>query len=313
MQDVSLLLEALPFLNLYKGKTFVMKVGGEVVQEDENRHSLTRDIALLNTVGIRTLIIHGGGPQASELSERLGLKPVFFAGRRITDSATLEVATMVFAGKINTEILSSLRRWGARAVGLSGVDANLVSAKRRAAKPVLNPETGQQELVDFGHVGDILKVDVSVLNTLMDNGYVPVLSSLGADEDGNVYNINADTVAAEIAAALEAEKLLILSNVPGVLAQDKTVVPRLTAGSARQLMENGTVTKGMVPKLTAAVRAVELGVGKATILSGLMPHSLLEETFTDRGSGTLIEAGPPERKKAKSPTKRRTAARRTRR
>lgn len=292
MQDVSLLLEALPFIRTYKGKTFVLKLGGEVIQDQDHLFQIASDIALMNKVGIRILIVHGGGPQANELSERLGVKPVFVAGRRVTDAAQLEITKMVFAGTINTEILVALRRAGASAVGLSGVDANLVSATRRPVKKVKDPESGQESEVDFGHVGDIQSVNVSLLRILLDHEYVPVLSSLGADEDGHIFNINADTVAAELAVGLSADKLLVMTNVPGVMKSmvTKELIPSLTTVEARAMMTTGAVTKGMLPKLTSAVRAVELGVRQATILSGLVPHSLLEETFTDRGSGTLIAA-----------------------
>jgi acetylglutamate kinase len=290
MQDIAILLEALPFLRQYKGKTFVLKLGGEVIQDPENLHQIAADVALMNKVGIRILLVHGGGPQANELSERLGLKPVFVAGRRVTDEATLEITKMVFAGKINTDIISALRRVGAQAVGLSGVDANLVHASRRPVKRMKDPESGVESDVDFGHVGDIISVDVSLLRILLDHEYVPVLSSLGADEDGHIYNINADTVAAELAQGLAADKLLVLSNVPGVMSSMETreVIASLTTVEARALMESGAIKKGMLPKLTAAVRAVENGVRQATILSGMDPHALLAETFTDRGSGTLI-------------------------
>ncbi len=294
MQDVSLLLQALPFLNQYKGKTFVVKVGGELVADSAILEMLAQDVCFLNKVGVRVVVIHGGGPQANELSERLGLKPTFVAGRRVTDEETLEVTKMVFAGKINTEILSELRRFGGRAVGLSGVDGNVVHARRRPVKRMRDPETGVLADVDFGHVGDIVQVDAALLYTLLSHDYVPVLSSLGADEDGHVYNINADTVAAEIASALAAEKLLILTNVPGVLrsSDSKEVIPNLTTAEARALMESGAVKKGMLPKLGAAVAAVERGVRHATILSGILPHSILEETFTQRGSGTLVSRTP---------------------
>ena len=296
MQDVSILLEALPFLRTYKNKVFVVKLGGEVIQDADHLYSIASDVALMNSVGVRILIVHGGGPQANELSERLGVKPVFVAGRRVTDAATLEITKMVFAGTINTEIISALRRAGASAVGLSGVDAHLVSATRRPVKKVRDPETGEESEVDFGHVGDIRAVDATLLRILLDHGYVPVLSSLGADEDGHVYNINADTVAAELATALAADKLLVMTNVPGVLKSlaSGELIPSLTTTEARALMASGGVTKGMLPKLTGAVAAVEKGVRQATILSGLAPHSLLEETFTDRGSGTLIiQPGTP--------------------
>lgn len=324
MQNVSLLLEALPFIRTYKGKTFVLKLGGEVIQDQEHLFQIASDIALLNKVGIRIMIVHGGGPQANELSERLGIKPVFVAGRRVTDEAQLEVTKMVFAGTINTEILVALRRAGASAVGLSGVDANLVFATRRPVKKVKDPESGQESEVDFGHVGDIQSVNVALLRILLDHEYVPVLSSLGADEDGHIFNINADTVAAELAVGLAADKLLVMTNVPGVMRsmETKELIQSLTTVEARAMMTTGAVTKGMLPKLTAAVRAVELGVRQATILSGLVPHSLLEETFTDRGSGTLIalpgtpptvEPANAKKPKAKPARSRRAKAKKRRR
>ena len=296
MQDVSLLLEALPFIRQYKGKTFVLKLGGEVIQDQDHLFQIASDVALMNKVGVRMLIVHGGGPQANELSERLGVKPVFVGGRRVTNDAQLEITKMVFAGTINTEILVALRRAGASAVGLSGVDANLVFATRRPVKRVKDPESGEESEVDFGHVGDIQSVNVSLLRVLLDHDYVPVLSSLGADEEGHIFNINADTVAAELAVGLAADKLLVMTNVPGVMKSmaTKELIPTLTTGAARAMMSSGAVTKGMLPKLTGAVRAVEMGVRQATILSGLVPHTLLEETFTDRGSGTLISLGAAE-------------------
>ncbi|MBI3892408.1 MAG: acetylglutamate kinase [Candidatus Wallbacteria bacterium] len=295
MLDVSLLLQALPYLNQYKGKTFVLKAGGELVADPEILDRLAQDVCFLEKVGVRVVLIHGGGPQANELSERLGLKPVFVAGRRITDQDALEVTKMVFAGKINTEILSALRRHGGRAVGLSGVDGGVLLARRRPVKRMRDPETGEESDVDFGHVGDIVSVDTALLDTLLAHDYIPVLSSLGADNKGHVFNINADTVAAEIAAALSAEKLMILTNVPGVMKslESKEIVATLTTAQAHKLMARGTVKKGMLPKLGAAVAAVESGVRHATILSGVAPHSILEETFTERGSGTLVSKSPP--------------------
>ncbi len=313
MQDVSLLLEALPFVNRYKGKTFVLKLGGEVVQSPENLDMLSQDVCFLNKVGIRVLLVHGGGPQANELSERLGLTPNFIDGRRITDRAALEVTKMVFAGQINTDILSCIRRHGGHAVGLSGVDASVLLARRRPKRKMKDPDTGHESEIDFGHVGDIVSVDSTLLRILLDHDYIPVLSSLGADQAGHVFNINADTVATEIAKSLEADKLLMLTNVAGVMRSRAKgdVIPRLTPKEAHGLMKDGTVTKGMLPKLTSAVEAVERGVKRCTVLSGLTPHALLEETFTDRGSGTLIEATPP-RKRATKATKSTGAAPRKR-
>lgn len=303
--DVSLLLQALPYINRFRGARFIVKLGGELVQDPDHLEALAQDIALLQRVGIHVVLVHGGGPQASQLSERLGLEPRFVGGRRVTDRETLEVAKMVFAGKINIEILSALRRQGLRAVGLSGVAAGILHARRRPATIHRDDHTGEETSVDYGHVGDVLGVDVELLELLLGQDYVPVVSSLGADDDGNIYNINADSVAAELALALQAGKLLLVSRVPGVLEDPKdesTVIQTLSRSEARRLAEKGSLGAGMLPKLAAALRAVEGGVARAHILGGAAEeHALLVETFTTRGAGTMI-LGPEEQKAYRSET-----------
>ncbi|HZJ69889.1 MAG TPA: acetylglutamate kinase [Planctomycetota bacterium] len=245
---VRVIKQALPYLRQHRRQVMVIKLGGELAGNPDALRSLAEDISLLLHVGVRLVVVHGGGPQATEVSKRLGLTPTMVEGRRVTDEQTLDVAKMVFAGKINTDILSALRAQGVRAVGLSGVDADIVSAARRKPTEMRDEATGETKLVDFGYVGDVVAVDGSLLLLLMENGYVPVLASLGADSEGEILNINADTVASVIAQDLRAGKLISLTAVPGVL-KDKddptTMIPLLTTAQARALLEGGTVGGGL--------------------------------------------------------------------
>lgn len=293
MKDVLLLKEALPYIRRHRRRIMVVKLGGEIAADVAALDSLADDISLLVHVNIRVVIVHGGGPQATDLSKRLGLQPRMVHGRRVTDEATLDVAKMVFAGSINLDILSACRGAGLRAVGLSGVDGDIVQARRRPPTEMKDKETGRTEVVDFGHVGDVVAVDSSLLSLLVENGYVPVISSLGSDEEGNVLNINADTVASVIARDLGAAKLISLTTVRGLLedrADPDTLVSRLTVSQARALLAEGRIEGGMRPKIQSLVEAVEGGVEHAHILSGLDESALLLELFTAEGTGTLIEA-----------------------
>jgi len=213
---LDLLREALPYIQRFKGKTFVVKLSGKVTEAHEGLISLAEELALMHQVGIRLCVVHGGGKQLSDLARLMGVEQTIIEGRRVTDDATLEMAKMIFAGKINTDILAALRHRGVEAVGLSGVDGNIIHAERRPPSEVVNRETGASEQVDFGHVGDIIQIDSRLLTVLLDQGYLPVISSLGADAEGKVFNINADTIAAEIAIQLQAEKLVLLSDVDGI-------------------------------------------------------------------------------------------------
>ena len=293
--DVKILRQALPYMRRHRGKTILVKLGGHLVKDREALENLAADIALLHHIGMRICVIHGGGPQATELQERLGLEPQFVEGRRVTDDATLEVAKMVFAGKINIEMLSALRSEGLRAVGLNGLSGGLIHARRREVKEMTDPRTGETRSVDFGHVGDIQGVDSQLLRTLMDSGYVPVVASLGADARGNVLNINADTVALELAVDLKADKFLNLTQVPGVMrdmADDSSLMTDLTADEAERAVAEGLVKGGMIPKVRTCVAAVRRGIPRAHILNGLEPHAILVELFTVRGTGTMITLAP---------------------
>ena len=290
-ERLDLLREALPYIQRFKNKTFVVKLSGKVTENQEQLNSLAEEITLCNQVGIHVAVIHGGGKQLTAIAERLGITQRIVNGRRVTDAETLEVAKMVFAGQINTDILSALRRAGAETVGLSGLDGNIIHARRREIQNVLNQETGEVERVDFGHVGDIVEINVRLIRLLLDNGYVPVIASLGADEMGNVYNINADTIAAEIAVHLQAEKLVLLTDVDGILLDrddPQSRISRLTIKEAERLVQERVVSAGMLPKISAIARLIERGVRSAHIINGAKRNALLYEVFTDEGAGTMI-------------------------
>lgn len=288
-----LLREALPYIKRFKGKTFVVKLSGKATDDSVNLVSLCEELALLHQVGIRVCVVHGGGKQLSDLAKQLGVAQTIIEGRRVTDDATLDMAKMVFAGKINTDILATLRHRGVEAVGLSGVDGDIVQAVRRPPKEMLNPATGAREQIDFGHVGDIVHINDRLLRVLLDQHYLPVVSSLGADSDGRVFNINADTIAAEIAVRLQAEKLVLLSDVDGIYLQPgvaKSKISRLTATEAEALIRDRVASGGMIPKLSGIVQVLVRGVKSAHVISATLPNALLAEVFTDQGTGTMIVA-----------------------
>jgi acetylglutamate kinase len=288
---LDLLREALPYIQRFKGKTFVVKLSGKATEDHQNLISLAEELALMHQVGIRICVVHGGGKQLTELALKMGVEQTIIDGRRVTDDATLEMAKMIFAGKINTDILSALRHRRVEAVGLSGVDGNIVHAERRPPKQILNRETGQHEHVDFGHVGDVVEINTRLLAVLLDHGYLPVISSLGADAEGTVFNINADTIASEIAVQLQAEKLILLSDVDGIFlraSDPETKLSRLTADEADALISNGSATGGMIPKLQSITELLRRGVHSAHIINGTARNALLSEIFTDEGTGTMI-------------------------
>lgn len=290
---LDLLREALPYIQRFKGQTFVVKLSGKVTEHHNNLTSLAEELALLHQVGIRICVVHGGGKQLSELASKLGVEQTIIEGRRVTDDATLEMAKMIFAGKINTDILAALRQRGIEAVGLSGVDGNIVHAIKRPPKEILNRQTGIRDKVDFGYVGDVVQINARLLTVLLDHGYLPVISSLAANDEGVVFNINADTIAAEIAVQLQAEKLILLSDVDGIYLQPgdaQTKLSRLTAGEADELITSGAATGGMIPKLQSITTLLRRGVHSAHIISGTNRNALLSEVFTDKGTGTMIVA-----------------------
>ncbi len=290
-ERLDLLREALPYIQRFKNNIFVVKLSGKVTEDQEQLNSLAEEITLLQQVGIHVAVIHGGGKQLTTIAERLGIAQRIVNGRRVTSTETLEVAKMVFAGQINLDIVSALRGCGCETVGLSGVDGNIIHARRREIQKVLNQETGEVETIDFGHVGDIVEINVRLLRLLLDNAYVPVISSLGADEQGNIYNINADTIAAEIAVHLQAEKLILLTDVDGILLDrddPSSRLSRLTADEAERLVRDRVVSTGMLPKVAAIASLIRRGVRSAHIINGSKRNALLHEVFTDEGAGTMI-------------------------
>jgi acetylglutamate kinase len=290
---LDLLREALPYIQRFKGKTFVVKLSGKVTEDHDNLVSLAEELALLHQVGIRVCVVHGGGKQLTELAAQLGVEQTIINGRRVTDDATLDMAKMIFGGKINMDILAALRHRGVEAVGLSGVDGGIIKAVRRPPGEVLNQATGAREQVDFGHVGDIVDVNDRLLRVLLDHDYLPVVSCLGADEEGKVFNINADTIASEIAVRLEAEKLIMLSDVDGIYlrpAEQATKLSRLTADEIAALLHDGVATGGMIPKLQNIAETLRRGVRSAHIIKGSLRNALLSEVFTDEGTGTMFVA-----------------------
>jgi acetylglutamate kinase len=292
MTDTPIMLkQAIPYIRMYKGKIFVVKVGGRVVGKRETLDALVEDVSLLQQVGIRVVLVHGGGNQATELARKLGLEPEFVAGRRITDAQMLEVAKMTYAGTLNIDILSSFRAHHTPAVGVSGVDGGLITAVRRPKRAMeKNPGEAPVE-VDFGFVGDIASVDPTMLLNLLDAGMTPVISSLGCDSDGVILNINADSIAEAVARALKAEKLVIVTDTEGLLedvGNPSSLVSYTDVDEVASLKKAGRLTGGMLPKADACVKALQGGVRRTHIINGLKPGALLREIFTNAGCGTMI-------------------------
>jgi acetylglutamate kinase len=281
---------ALRYVRAYRDQVFVVKLGGEVLQDAEVLDQVATQLALLHSLSIRLVVVHGGGPQASALTRRMGQEPVMIGGRRVTDDAALEVTKMVYAGLLNTDLIAALREHRVQPVGLTGVDADLLTAHRRPPVDLVGDD-GRPERVDFGHVGDVDRVDVRVLTTLMDARFVPVVASLAGDDEGNVYNVNADTVAEAIATALRAQKLIFLTGAPGVLRDrndPSTLVTFADPDDLAELMQSGALTGGMKPKVEACIRAATGGVERTQIVDGRHADALLTEVFTGSGCGTMI-------------------------
>jgi acetylglutamate kinase len=289
---VAALKDAVPYIRMFKGKTFVIKAGGNAFADEAAVRALVAQVDILHQVGIRTVLVHGGGPQSSELARSLGAVPQFVEGRRVTDAQALQVATMVLNGTINTRLLAACRSLGLPAVGVSGVDAGLIQARKRPPVARQNGEAGAGSgMVDYGFVGDVVAVDVRVLVQLLDGGMVPVVSPLSADESGTLLNINADTVAAALAAGLGAEKLLLLTGAPGILEgldDPRSLVSYTDLAGLGRLRAGGSLSEGMLPKAKAIEAALSGGVRRVHILSHDLPDSLLLEVFTNEGCGTLV-------------------------
>ena len=288
-QTGRVLIEALPYILNYDQKTIVVKYGGNAMTGDGGTDDFSQDIVLMKQTGIDPVVVHGGGPQIGAMLKKMDIHSTFIDGLRVTDAAAVEIVEMVLTGSINKQIVTAINAAGGRAVGLSGKDGNLVVA-RKVALTKTNPQTGQKEVVDLGFVGEPDKVNPEVLHTMMKSEIIPVIAPVGVGARGETYNINADTVAGAVAGALNAERLVLLTDVEGVLDRDKKLVPRLTVREARDLIADGTISGGMIPKIQTAIDAVESGVKAAVILDGRIPHVLLLELFTEHGAGTLITA-----------------------
>jgi acetylglutamate kinase len=285
-QTARVLVEALPYILAYDNKTIVVKYGGNAMGPDAAR-DFAQDIVLVKQMGINPVVVHGGGPQIGAMLKKLNIPSTFVDGLRVTDAATMEVVEMVLSGTINKQIVAGINGAGGRAIGLSGKDGNLVIA-RKVERTKRDPATNKEVVVDLGLVGEPEKIESQVLTTFINSELIPVIAPVGVGRNGESYNINADTVAGAVAGAVSAERLVLLTDVPGVLDREGKVIPRLTLNEAKTLMTDGTISGGMIPKIETAVDAVEAGVKAAVILDGRIPHVLLLELFTEGGAGTLI-------------------------
>jgi acetylglutamate kinase len=282
-----ILSEALPHMQRYDEETVVVKYGGHAMGEEEMARNFARDIVLMEQTAINPVVVHGGGPQIGEMLKRLGIKSEFAAGLRITDAATIEIVEMVLAGSINKQLVGFINEAGGKAVGLTGKDGNMVLA-RKVSRTVVDPDSNIEKIVDLGFVGEPEKVDTTVLTQILGREIIPVLAPVATSAQGGTYNVNADTFAGAIAGALKAKRLLLLTDVPGVLDKSGSLIKELGADEARRLIADGTISGGMIPKVETCIYALEAGVEGVVILDGKVPHAVLLELLTDHGAGTLM-------------------------
>ncbi len=277
LERAEVLTQALPYIRHYNGRVIVVKYGGKAMQSDELREQVMEDIVLLRLIGVKVVLVHGGGPEISDFMTKLGKKPEFVDGLRVTDKETASIVQMVLAGKVNKELVSLIEKKGGTAIGISGIDGRLIEAKMKDER--------------LGFVGDVTTINIKPVNDLIENGYIPVICTVGTDENGNVYNINGDTAAAYIAGALDAESMILMTDVKGVLrdmTDPKSLIPELTVSDAEKLKDEGIIAGGMIPKVGCCIKALEKGVKNVVIMDGTVPHSILTELLTDEGAGTLI-------------------------
>ena len=287
LSKAGILTEALPFMRRYSGKTVAVKFGGHAMGDDELFQSFAADMVLMKQVGMNPIVVHGGGPQIGRMLERLAIKSEFIDGLRVTDSATVEIVEMVLSGSINKSIVAAINAAGGRAIGISGKDGNLITA-RKLQRTKIDPDSNIEKVLDLGFVGEPESVDVSILKTFAEGGLIPVIAPIGFGEDGETYNINADTSAGAIASASDAARFLLLTDVAGVLDKNGNLIPELSVVEARHLIEDGTISGGMIPKIETCIDAVENGARAAVIFDGRVPHACLVELFTPHGVGTII-------------------------
>ncbi|MEP2735550.1 MAG: acetylglutamate kinase [Erythrobacter sp.] len=289
LAKAEVLIEALPYFQRYAGRTFVVKYGGHAMGNPDAARDFAEDIVLLKAVGINPVVVHGGGPQIGAMLEKLGVESTFVDGLRVTDEATAKVAEMVLSGGINKELVSWITGAGGKAIGISGKDGGLVTATK-AQRTTRDPESNIEKAVDLGFVGEPSHVDTNVIDTAVNAGLIPIIAPIAAGEDGHTYNINADTMAGAIAAALGAARLFLLTDVAGVLSKEGELLTDLNPAKIDALKEDGTISGGMIPKLETCVKAVEAGCEAAVVLDGREAHAMLLEFFTARGAGTLVQA-----------------------
>jgi acetylglutamate kinase len=281
------LTEALPYIQRFTGKTIVVKFGGNAMVDPGLHESFARDVVLMKLVGMNPVVVHGGGPQIGSLLEKLNIHTEFVEGMRVTDAQTMDVVEMVLGGSVNKEIVTSINRNGGRAIGVTGKDGQLIRAHKLKVTRH-SPELDAPEIIDIGHVGEVDQIDTQVLQIFLDSDFIPVIAPIGVGEDGSAYNINADLVAGKLAQVLKAEKLMLLTNVAGLMDRQGQILTGMTTRQVDELVANGTITGGMLPKIRCALEAVKSGVTSAHIIDGRVPHAVLLETFTDEGMGTLI-------------------------
>ena len=281
------LTEALPYIQRFTGKTIVIKYGGNAMENDELKNSFARDIVLMKTVGINPVVVHGGGPQIGDLLKRLNIESQFIEGMRVTDSQTMDVVEMVLGGQVNKDIVNLINQHGGSAIGLTGKDAGLIKARKLKVSRH-TPGMDKPEIIDIGHVGEVSSVNANLINRLVSDDYIPVIAPIGVGTDGASYNINADLVAGKVAEALGAEKLMLLTNIAGLMDKEGKVLTGLSTSQVDALIADGTIYGGMLPKIRCALDAVQGGVGSAIIVDGRVPNAVLLELFTDTGVGTLI-------------------------
>ena len=287
LDQARILSEALPHMQRYDDETIVIKYGGHAMGAEDTAKAFARDVVLLEQTAINPVVVHGGGPQIATMLKRLGIQSEFAAGLRITDAATIEIVEMVLAGSINKQLVGYINEAGGKAVGLCGKDGNMVVA-RKLTRTVIDPDSAIEQVIDLGYVGEPEKVDTMVLNQILGRELIPVLAPVAAAANGGTFNVNADTFAGAIAGALKAKRLLLLTDVPGVLDKSKQLIKELSVDEARRLIADGTISGGMIPKVETCIEALDHGVEGVVILDGKVPHAVLLELFTELGSGTLI-------------------------
>lgn len=287
MNVAKVLTEALPYIQKFVGKTIVVKYGGNAMVDDKLQQGFARDVVLMKLVGMNPVVVHGGGPQIGNLLKRLGKQSEFFQGMRVTDSETMDVVEMVLGGLVNKQIVSLINHQGGRAVGLTGKDGEMIRAKKLTFQRS-SPEFNEPEIIDIGHVGEVESIDVGIIDNLIRGDFIPVIAPIGVGKDGMSYNINADLVAGKLAQVLKAEKLILLTNTAGVLDQKGNLLTGLDAHKVNELIQDGTISGGMLPKINCALDAVNSGVNSVHIIDGRVEHAVLLEIFTNEGVGSLI-------------------------